>query len=221
MRSLPRSIGRYQVIEQLGEGGMGVLFLARDPRLDRTVAIKVLSASDQELRERFGREARSAAALKHQHIVTIYDVGEDGERPFIAMEYVDGETVAELIRRRPALDVTGRLDLMLQLCEGLAYAHRAGIIHRDIKPANIMIAGDGTLKILDFGLARILNDTNSGLTRVGAVLGTPHYMSPEQVEGGAIDARSDIFAVGLVLYELLTYKKAFTANVPHAILHHI
>ena len=201
---------------------MGVLYLARDPLLHRTVAIKILSGYNEELRERFAREARSCAALSHTHIVTIYDVGDDQERPFIAMEFLDGETMAELIRRKAALPLTRKMQLLLELCAGLGYAHRLGIIHRDIKPANLMITSSGVLKILDFGLARLTQEgTGAGLTQVGALLGTPHYMSPEQIEGGIVDQRSDIFSVGLVFYELLCYRKAYPGDAPHAVLHKI
>ena len=225
MPSLPARIGRYEVRDRLGEGGMGVVYLATDPRLQRTVAIKILSVGDSssdELRERFAREARSVAALKHNHIVTIYDIGEDQGRPFIAMEFLDGETLGEMIRRRAQLTITRKLQLMGELCSGLGYAHRSGIVHRDIKPANLMITAEGTLKILDFGLARVTAElTSTGLTRHGALMGTPFYMSPEQIDGTPVDHRSDIFAVGLVLYELLTYRKAFPGDSSHVVLHDI
>ena len=220
-RSLPSRIGRYEILDRLGKGGMGVLYLARDPLLRRTLAIKVLAVDDDDLRERFAREARSAASLNHLNIVTIFDVGEDAGYPFLAMEYLDGETMAELIRRKAPMTLQRRLQLLLELCAGLGYAHRLGVVHRDIKPANLMITGAGVLKILDFGLARLTHDTTAGLTQSGALLGTPNYMSPEQVEGRPIDQRTDIFSVGLVLYELLTYKKAYSGDGLHVILHKI
>jgi tetratricopeptide (TPR) repeat protein/predicted Ser/Thr protein kinase len=201
---------------------MGLLYLARDPVLDRTVAIKVLSVFNDEIKRRFAGEARSAARLTHPNIITIYDVGEDQGQPFIAMEYIDGETLSEVIRRRAPLRLIRRLELILQLCSGLGHAHKMGIIHRDIKPANLMLTAEGVLKILDFGLARIVADAaTSGLTRAGAMLGTPHYMSPEQARGLPADHRSDIFAVGLVMYELLTWQKAFTGDSPHVVMHRI
>ena len=218
----PAKVGRYEIVDHLGAGGMGTVYLATDPLLRRTVAIKLLTVHDDELRERFAREARSAASLRHNNIVTIYDVGEDEGKPFLAMEFIDGESMAELIRRRGATDVEKRLRLMIDLCSGLGYAHRNGIIHRDIKPGNLMITSEGPLKILDFGLARITTDgTSTGLTTAGSILGTPHYMSPEQIEGRPVDQRSDIFAVGLVLYELLTYQRAYTGESAHVVLHHI
>jgi serine/threonine protein kinase len=228
MPPVPASIGRYQIVSRLGEGGMGTVYLAKDPELQRTVAIKILSAySDQsahgdELRERFSREARSVAGLKHNNIVTIFDIGEDDGRPYIVMEFIDGESMAEMIRRRAPLALDRKLGLILELCSGLGYAHRSSIIHRDIKPANLMITSDGVLKILDFGLARLTTEaTNAGLTRQGALMGTPNYMSPEQIQGGGIDHRSDIFGVGLVTYELLTYRRAFLGDTAPVILHNI
>ena len=220
---IPARVGRYEIVDRLGAGGMGVVYLATDPLLRRTVAIKVLPAHDDDsLRERFAREARSAAALRHNHVVTIYDIGDDDGKPFITMEFLDGESMAEMVRRRAPLSIDRRLQLMLELCAGLGYAHRNGIVHRDIKPGNLMVTGEGSLKILDFGLARITSEASSaGLTQVGSMLGTPHYMSPEQVEGKVADERSDIFSVGVVFYELLTYQKAYPGDTAHVVLHNI
>src|SRR5688572_7185394 len=213
---LPQAIDRYRVRERLGQGGMGALFLALDPAIDRLVAIKVLRVDNPDVRERFQREARPAARLQHPNIVTVYDVGEHDGQPFIAMEYIPGETLAELIRRRAPLDTRQRVELVIEICSGLAFAHKHGIVHRDIKPANLILSRDSNiLKILDFGIARA---GESGLTQVGMVIGTPNYMSPEQVRGDAIDHRSDIFAVGLVLYELLVYRQAFEAETQPAVL---
>ncbi len=201
---------------------MGLVYLATDPLLQRTVAIKVLPEQDEDLRDRFAREARSAAALRHSNVVTIYDIGEHEGQPFIAMEFLDGESLSEIVRRRAPLSVDRRLQLMLELCAGLGYAHARGIVHRDIKPGNLIVTGDGALKILDFGLARIVSEAGaSGLTRVGSVMGTPHYMSPEQVDGKVADSRSDIFSVGVVFYELLTYQKAYPGESAHVVLHNI
>jgi eukaryotic-like serine/threonine-protein kinase len=160
--------------------------------------------------------------LKHNNIVTIFDIGEDDGRPYIVMEFIDGESMAEMIRRRAPLGLDRKLWLILELCAGLGYAHRSSIIHRDIKPANLMITSDGVLKILDFGLARLTTEaTSAGLTRHGALMGTPQYMSPEQIQGGGVDHRSDIFGVGLVTYELLTYKRAYLGDTAPVILHNI
>ena len=187
---------------------MGALYLALDPAIDRLVALKLLRVDGDEMRARFLREARSAGRLQHPHIVTVYDVGEHDGQPFIAMEYVKGETLGELIQRRAPLVTTQKLALMEDLCAGLEYAHREGLVHRDIKPANLMVTpGAEGLKILDFGIARGSGD--AGLTEVGTMIGTPNYMSPEQASGAAVDQRSDIFAVGSVIYEVLAYKQAF------------
>jgi len=218
MPSLPATIGRYQIRELLGHGGMGVLYLAFDPAIDRPVAVKVLRAHTEELYHRFTREARSAGRLQHPNIVTVYDVGEHDGQPFIAMEYIAGQTLAQVIAEGSALSLTRKLELLEELCDGLAYAHRAGIIHRDIKPSNLIINPDGLLKILDFGIARV---ADSGHTQAGAMIGTPNYMSPEQVRGQGIDLRSDVFAVGLVFYELLSYRQAFPGDSPFAVVQQI
>jgi predicted Ser/Thr protein kinase len=218
----PQRIGRYELVDRLGEGGMGTLYLARDPALGRTVAIKLLSVRSAELRERFEREARAAAALKHHNIVTIYDVGDEDGQPFIAMEFVAGETLAEIVSRRAPLSPLRKIELLQELCSGLGYAHRSGIVHRDIKPANLMVSAEGPLKILDFGLARVISGpTQPELTRAGVMIGTPHYMSPEQIEGRPIDHRTDIFSVGLVMYELLSYRRAYQGDSPYGVVHRI
>ncbi len=218
MPPLPTTIGRYQIRELLGHGGMGVLYLAFDPAIDRPVAVKVLRAHTEELYHRFTREARSAGRLQHPNIVTVYDVGEHDGQPFIAMEYIAGQTLAQVITEGSALSLTRKLELVEELCDGLAYAHRAGIVHRDIKPSNLMINPDGLLKILDFGIARV---ADSGHTQAGAMIGTPNYMSPEQVRGQGIDLRSDVFAVGLVFYELLSYHQAFPGDSPFTVVQQI
>lgn len=197
---------------------MGVLYLAFDPLIGRQVAVKLLRVHSEEYLERFAREARSAGRLQHPNIVTIYDVGEFEGQPFIAMEYIAGQTLADLIARRAPLPLLRRLELVEELCDGLAYAHRAGIVHRDIKPANLMVNDEGLLKILDFGIARL---ADAGVTRVGLVVGTPNYMSPEQVQGLPLDHRSDIFAVGLVFYELLSGRQAFTGDSALAVAQRI
>ena len=217
MFHMPSQIDRYEIKTLIAAGGMGSLYLARDtnPNTNRLVAVKLLLANldSGDLRERFGREARALAALNHPNIVDIYDSGEFQGSPFIVMEYVRGETLAEKIKRRAPMTLSQQLKLMVELCSGLAHAHEAGIIHRDIKPANLMVDQYGRLKILDFGIARV----SEGLTRMGVQvtqlnmrIGTPGYMSPEQIEGGEIDRRSDIFAVGAVCYELISFREAFT-----------
>jgi serine/threonine protein kinase len=208
------------IIDRLGQGGMASLYLARDPAIDRLVAIKVLREGfdTEELRERFAREARSAGRLRHANIVTVFDVGEWEGEPFIAMEYIAGETLAQLIRRNAPIALRRKLELLEALCSGLGYAHQAGVVHRDIKPANIMVDTEGALKILDFGIARA---GDSAMTQAGMLVGTLNYMSPEQVLGQPVDHRSDIFAVGAVCYEFLTHRQAFPGNLQTGILHRI
>ena len=219
-KDLPHSIGRYEVVDRLGQGGMGVVYRGRDPRIGRPVAIKLLRVTDEGQRVRFLQEAQSAGNLKHPNIVTIYDYGEHEEQPYIVMEFIEGVTLASYVRQNVPLALPKKLALIEELSAALDYAHNKGVVHRDIKPANVMVDGEGVLKILDFGIARI---GDSSLTQAGVMIGTPNYMSPEQIDGRPVDRRSDIFAVGLVFYELLTYRQAFPGQgalpVMHAILH--
>jgi serine/threonine protein kinase len=214
------TIGRYRVVGLIAHGGMGSLYLAHDPAIGRTVAIKLLRKEfdDEAARERFAREARSTGHLRHPNIVTVFDVGEHDQRPFIAMEYVPGETLAQLIRRRAPLSIADRLAILEDLCVGLHFAHAAGIVHRDIKPANVILDVSGTIKILDFGLAHA---SDSGITNAGDQLGTLNYMSPEQVVGGPLDHRSDVYAVGALAYELMSYMKAFPGTVQDGTMYRI
>jgi len=211
---LPEAIGKYTIDRFIESGGMGDVYLARDPALDRAVAIKFLREGfdNQEMRERFEREARAAGRLSHPNIVTIYEFGVFDGRPFIAMEFVRGEPLSKLIRRREPIPLVRKLEMMEGLCSGLAHAHKTGMVHRDIKPANLMVDNDGgPLKILDFGIVRM---AGSGLTSHGVLVGTINYMSPEQITGrGTIDLRSDVFAVGAVLHEVFTYQRAFPGEM--------
>jgi tetratricopeptide (TPR) repeat protein/predicted Ser/Thr protein kinase len=220
MSALPTAIGRYEVLAFIARGGMGTLYLASDPVLQRQVAIKLLREADnEELRARFTREARSAANLRHRNIVTIFDVGDHGGQPFMAMEYIQGQTLTSLIEGDSPPSIIRRLQLVEELCDGLAYAHKRGVVHRDIKPANLMLDTEGTLKILDFGIARAAAE--AGMTQAGLLLGSLNYMSPEQVAGGELDGRSDMFAVGAVLYELLARKQAFPGSIDGGVLNRI
>jgi TPR repeat protein/predicted Ser/Thr protein kinase len=215
----PTFIGRYQVIRTLGEGGMGAVFLATDPAIDRQVALKLMRAGfTGSLRDRFAREARAVGRLHHPNIVTIFEFGEHQGEPFIAMEYVEGQTLSNLVGRSD-VSLPQLVGLMDGLCAGLHYAHRAGIIHRDIKPVNVMVDTEGIVKILDFGIARAaaLSLTQAG-TQPGTVLGTLNYMSPEQLSGKGVDQRTDIFAVGAVFYELLAGRQAFPGDIDSGIL---
>ena len=211
-------IGKYKIIGKIGQGAMGEVFKAHDAVLNRMVAIKTINAdlgADESLRKRFEREAQSAARLNHPNIITVYDYGEEHNKIFMAMELLEGTDLKQVIAARAPMALDARLELMDQMADGLAFAHAADIVHRDLKPANIHILQNGQVKIMDFGLARL---GGSEMTRTGMVMGTPHYMSPEQVRGERADSRSDIFSLGCVFYELLTYKKAFDADSMHAVL---
>jgi hypothetical protein len=224
-------VGSYEVLDRVGAGGMGAVYRARDTRLGRTVALKVLRpGADPELLHRLDREARAASALNHPNIVHIYDVGvaagEAGEH-YVVMEYVEGETLRRRLARGP-LSIPDLLDLGAQLADGVACAHRAGIVHRDLKPENLIVTADGTLKILDFGLAKVVPvpladiEARETLTRqgtqVGTLLGTLEYMSPEQASGRPVDGRTDQFAVGLVLGEMATGRPLFRRDTPAEVL---
>ena len=212
-------IGKYQVLERIGRGGMGTIFKAHDPILDRPVALKVISNEVEvtdELRTRFFREAQACARLSHPNIVTVFDMGEEEGRLFIVMEMLDGEELRQLVAQRKALPLEDKLTIMMQVCDGLHYAHQKGIVHRDIKPGNIMVLRNGQVKILDFGIALIAT-AEMELTRTGLIMGTLRYLSPEQVRGRA-DHRSDIFSVGAVFYELLTFRPPFDGADPIQIL---
>ena len=210
-RSLPRSIGRYRILGRLGKGSMGVVYSAYDDMMERSVAIKVMMADleeDPETSVRFYREARSAGQLAHPNVITIYDMGEDNGRLFIVMELLEGETLNRYLQRPEAADIETKIDLMIQICEGLAAAHSRGIFHRDIKPGNLLVRPDGDLKIVDFGIARL---ASSSMTASGLIVGTPDYMSPEQARGQEVGQRSDIFSAGAVFYLMLTGRKPFAA----------
>jgi serine/threonine-protein kinase len=208
--------GRYKIIETIGRGGMGTVYKGVDPILDRPVALKTirldfaLSPSEiKELKERLIREAKAAGKLSHPNIVTIYDVGEQEGLYYIAMEYLSGYTLDEFVKKKGELNYRIVAKIIIQTCEAISYAHNHGIVHRDIKPANIMLLDDFHVKVMDFGIAHL--DTTS-LTQSNVALGTPHYISPEQIEGKPADKRSDIFSLGVVIYELLTKKKPFSSE---------
>jgi tetratricopeptide (TPR) repeat protein len=207
-----QTIGKYRVEKVLGRGGMGTVYQAKDPVLHRTVALKTMGpglAETAELRARFLREAQAAGGLRHHNIVTVYDLGEDRGQPYIAMELVEGADLETIIQTREPLSVEAKIDVLRQVCEGLGYAHRSGIVHRDVKPANIRVTAEGEVKIMDFGIAHLQSST---MTKSGLVLGTIHYMAPEQVEGEKVDHRADVFSVGAIAYELLSYRRPFDAD---------
>src|SRR5687767_5007336 len=207
--SLPARIGRYRIVERIGRGAMGVVYAAQDDAMGRPVAVKVLMGdleSDPETRKRFYREAQAAAGLLHPNIITIYDAGEDQGRSYIAMQLLEGWPLSTFLKRDAVVPLEQKLDLMVQVCEGLAVAHGREIVHRDLKPGNLFVQSDGLLKILDFGVARL---ADSSMTATGAMLGTPDYMSPEQARGTQVDRRSDIFSTGAVFYFMLAGRKPF------------
>ena len=211
-------IGKYNITAKIGQGAMGEVFKAHDPILNRFVAIKTMSAAigaDDELRKRFLREAQSAARLNHPNIITLFDFGEDQGKIYMAMELLEGNDLKDLIANQTITQLEDKLGFMEQICDGLAFAHTQEVVHRDLKPANIHVQPNGQIKIMDFGLARL---GTSEMTRTGMVMGTPHYMSPEQVKGKRADAKSDIFSLGAVFYELLTGRKPFDAESLHAVL---
>ncbi|MCH8020679.1 protein kinase, partial [candidate division KSB1 bacterium] len=207
-----KKIGKYEIRATIGEGGMGIVYKAFDPFLKRDVAIKVISETlfaKREAKERFLREAQSAAKLSHENITTVYDLGESRRKPYIVLEYLTGKDLRSIIHNREPIKLSQKLNYIKQICKGLEYSHGKNLIHRDIKPENIRVLEDGKVKIMDFGLAR---PEASTMTQTGAVIGTPHYMSPEQIKGKKVDKQSDIFSFGVLFYEFLTYKKPFEGD---------
>ena len=201
---------RYKIIKSIGEGGMANVYLAYDTILEREVAVKILRgdlSDDEKFIRRFQREANSASSLRHPNVVEMYDVGEDDGKYFIVMEYVDGKTLKGLIKKRGPLNLSESIDIMLQLTSGIACAHQSYIIHRDIKPQNVMILEDGRVKITDFGIAMALN--NNELTQTNSVMGSVHYLPPEQASGNSSTTKSDIYSLGILMFELLTGKVPF------------
>src|SRR5215203_6169894 len=222
-------LGPYEIVSPAGAGGMGEVYRARDTRLDRTVALKVLPpdlTNDPAARQRFEREARAVAALSHPHICTLHDIGQQDGTDFLVMEYLDGETLAARLARGK-LPLDQALQYGIQIADALAAAHKAGIVHRDLKPGNIMLTKSGA-KLLDFGLAKpgvqiaasgITQLVTEGpLTAAGTLLGTLHYMAPEQLQGAEADTRTDVFGFGCVLYEMITGRRAFGGDTPASVI---
>ena len=217
-----KRFGKYEIQVELGRGGFGRVFRAFDPTVGRLVAIKILtSEAGTDLLNRFRNEATAAGNLRHENIVTIYEFGEERGVPFIAMEYLEGEDLQQAMAAGKTLTLLDKISIMTQTAAGLDCAHRNGVVHRDVKPANIRLLPDGTVKIMDFGIARLIRDDGARLTRQGHVIGTLLYMSPEQVMGSDTDSLSDIFAYGVTFYELLTSRHPFRAEDPRSIFYKI
>ncbi len=219
------TLGRYKIVKELGMGAMGMVYKGMDPKINRTVAIKTVRISDEEnspdseeVRRRFYREAEAAGGLSHPNIVTIYDVGEEGDIAYIAMEYLEGTSLEKHAKKPNLFPLRKIIHYMVMICRALDYAHKHNVIHRDIKPANIMLLKGDIIKVADFGIARM---TTSSRTQTGVILGTPNYMSPEQVEGKKVDGRSDIFSLGVLFYQFLTGELPFKGASLGAIMHNI
>ena len=216
-----RRLGKYELHQLLGEGAMGIVWKAYDTVLRRYVALKLLSSSfrkTRDMQERFLREARAAGAIQHANIVTVYDLGESEGQLFIAMELVEGRDLSDIIALRDPLALERKLDIAIEVLAGLHFAHQRGVIHRDVKPSNVRVMPDGRVKIMDFGIARLQSGDATGS---GAIVGTPTYMAPEQITNGAITAGTDVFAVGCMLYELLTFQRPFEAESVHGVLYQV
>jgi len=222
----PWLLGRYEIVAELGKGAMGVVYRANDPMLNRILAIKTINTEEAghegmaEYEARFYTEAKAAGSLNHPNIIIIYDIGKSGHLVYMAMEYIDGRELRDLLAQGQSLPVVQAVDIAAQVGEGLAYAHQHQVVHRDIKPANIMITPDGRAKIADFGIARMRSSETR--TQTGVIMGSPKYISPEQVVGKRADHRSDIFSLGVILYECLTGSTQFgqSAGAGDARLHH-
>jgi serine/threonine-protein kinase len=217
-------LGRYDITATLGRGAMGVVYRAHDPLIERIVAIKTVACAGlpekeaEEFEQRFFREAKSAGKLNHPNIVTIHDIGREGDLAWIAMEFLDGRSLRDILDSGAGLSCERAIEIAAAIADALAFAHASGIVHRDVKPANIMVLANGSVKITDFGIAQL---PGGSLTMAGSVLGSPKYMSPEQVTGHKADGRSDIFALGTVLYEMLTGQPPFSGDNLHATMYQV
>ena len=217
---MSKTIGKYEIAEQIGVGGFGAVFRGRDPFIKRTVAIKTCQLNDEEIKNRFFREAELAGNLHHRNITTIYDFGVEDGTPYIVQEFLTGDDLDKIVKRGEPLTVARKVEILMAIAEGLGYAHKQHIIHRDIKPSNIRILDDGAVKIMDFGIAKSLL-SESSLTQTGITLGTSAYLAPEQIRGEQLDQRTDVFALGVLAYELLTGRKPFRGEHLSTVLYKI
>ncbi len=220
MEDSPKTIGKYEVIEKIAVGGFGVIYKGWDPFIKRKVAIKMCATPDDEVRQRFQQEAQFVGNLVHRNITLVFDYGSEGDVPYIVQEFLTGYDLDELLKAGVIADESTIVSILLQVCEGLAFAHEKGIVHRDIKPSNIRVLEDGTVKIMDFGIAKSVLAA-SKLTQTGIALGTAGYLAPEQIQGKAIDARTDVFALGVVAYELVTGIRPFESETLSNVLYKI
>ncbi|HJW14166.1 MAG TPA: protein kinase [Thermoanaerobaculia bacterium] len=218
--AIPQKIGKYEISEQIGVGGFGAVYKGRDPFIKRTVAVKTCQLNDPEIKSRFFREAELAGNLHHRNITTIYDFGVENDIPYIVQEFLTGEDLDKIIKRGEKVPLSRKVEILIAIAEGLHFAHEAHVIHRDIKPANIRILENGSVKIMDFGIAKSLQ-SESSLTQTGITLGTSAYLAPEQIRGETLDRRTDVFAVGVLAYELLAYQKPFRGEHLSTILYRI
>ncbi len=218
--AIPAKIGKYEISEQIGTGGFGAVFKGRDPFIKRTVAVKTCQLNDEEIKSRFFREAELAGNLHHRNITTIYDFGVENDTPYIVQEFLSGEDLDKIIKRGQKVPLSRKIEILIAIAEGLHFAHESHVIHRDIKPANIRILENGNVKIMDFGIAKSLQ-SESNLTQTGITLGTSAYLAPEQIRGESLDRRTDVFAVGVLAYELLAYQKPFRGEHLSTILYRI
>ena len=212
--SMLTQVGKYQIVEKIGVGGFGTVYKGRDPFIKRAVAIKTCQSDEEEIRKRFFREAEFAGNLHHRNVTTIYDFGvTDDGTPYIVQEFLTGDDLDKAIKRKDPLTLARKLQILIDVCDGLGYAHTTGIIHRDIKPPNIMVLPNGLVKLMDFGIARTAEGTDPA-SQEDRTVGTPYYMSPEQAVGRELDARSDIYSVGVVLYELFSGRRPIEGRDP-------
>jgi tRNA A-37 threonylcarbamoyl transferase component Bud32 len=228
LEKMKETLGRYKIMKEIGRGAMGVVYQGYDPKIDRIVALKTIrkdrlaeSRGAEDLVTRFQREIRAMGKLVHPNIIVIYDTGEDEETAYVAMEFVEGDTLENLIQKGIRFSTEKIIDIMDKICDGLEYTHRQGIVHRDLKPSNIMLLKGDRVKITDFGISKAVGASSSSMTQAGIFLGTPSYMSPEQIAGRKLDGRSDLFSLGIVLYQLLTGEKPFFANTISTLMYNI
>ncbi|HSM13634.1 MAG TPA: serine/threonine-protein kinase, partial [Thermoanaerobaculia bacterium] len=223
---MPATVGRYRIQSEIGRGAMGAVYRAEDPRLGRTVAVKMISSSvasgidPEEIAARFEREARVAARLQHPNVVAVYDVGSEGDQLYLVMELVEGDSLAHRLARGDFPSAAEALSIAAEAADALAAAHEAGVIHRDVKPANLLLTRNGRVKVSDFGVAKAIGE-QTDLTRTGMMVGSPAYMAPEQVKGMALDGRSDLFSLGVVLFEMLLRRKPFPADTVTTLVYQI